>query len=474
MPSLILADRVKVRTRTVGTSSFLLENIVPGFRDFSSIGNGNETYYGAIDAAGNWEIGRGTYTEEINGDKVLSRDQILSSSNNNQKVSFPVGSKNVFSTFPASIAQVNREGGLGNFVFVTEDIDTTNGQPIFIRKDTTVTGDLSVTGTLNYSNTLASAATLANPRLINGVSFDGSEDITVPAAGSTLTGTSLSPTINTVGTITNGTWSASFGNVSGSNLTNITANNLQGTIPSGVLFNSIVHIGNTAIRLNRNPSPQTLIGTSIDGNAGTSSAFLTPRLINGVPFDGSIDVTVPASAETLTGSFINPTVAGSNLTSVGILTDLEVNNSVKRIVPFQARKNSTIQIISPNVDNRMQFDTVIEEIDNLGLTYNTTFTAGRFQNTSGRRQAYLVSTTINFNFAVAGARSVWVSKNGAIVAYSSQPPAPSGNTFINVSATVSLGDTEYFEVFSTHTAGGNLNTGQGSGLDGNYVSITQL
>jgi len=474
MPSLILADRVKVRSRTVGTNNFLLENVVSGFRDFSAIGNENETFYGAIDSAGNWEIGRGTYTEEINGDKILSRDQILSSSNNNNKVSFPSGSKNVFSTFPASLAQVNREGGIGNFIFVGEDIDTTNSNPIFIRQDTTVAGNLTVNGTLNYSNTLASAATLATPRTINGVSFNGSENITITASGSTLTGTSLSPSINTVGTITTGTWSASFGNVSGATLTNLTAGNLQGTIPSGVLFNSIVHVGNTAIRLNRNPGPQTLTGTSIDGNAETATALQTPRQVNGVFFDGTTNITISASAETLTGTFINPVVAGSNLTSLGTLTDLEVNNTVKRIVPFQARKNSTLQIISPSVDNRMVFDTVVEEVDDVGLTYNSTSNPGRFQNTSGRTQVYLVSTTINFNFALAGSRAVWISKNGAIVSYNTQPPASNGNTFINISVSMVLANLDYFEIFTSHTAGGNLNTGQGNGLDGNYVSITQV
>ena len=60
--------------------------------------------------------------------------------------------------------------------------------------------------TLNQDTT-GSAATLTTARTINGVSFDGSADITVTAAGSTLTGTSLKSTIVTssltsVGTLT--------------------------------------------------------------------------------------------------------------------------------------------------------------------------------------------------------------------------------------------------------------------------------
>lgn len=99
--SITLADRVKVRTRTQGLGSFLLENTVTGFRGFSAIGDGNETYYVTEDTAGNWELGRGTYNSISS---TLSRDSILSSSNNGQKVDFPAGSKNISVTFPAELA----------------------------------------------------------------------------------------------------------------------------------------------------------------------------------------------------------------------------------------------------------------------------------------------------------------------------------------------------------------------------------
>lgn len=98
--ALVLADRVKVRSRTVGTGTFTLENTVAGFQSFSVIGDGNETFYAIVDAAGNWEIGRGTYTET---GAILSRDMILSSSNSNSVVNFPVGSKNVYTTIPAAL-----------------------------------------------------------------------------------------------------------------------------------------------------------------------------------------------------------------------------------------------------------------------------------------------------------------------------------------------------------------------------------
>ena len=64
-----------------------------------------------------------------------------------------------------------------------------------IVKSTTITGALTIAvagdfPTLNQ-NTTGSAATLTTARAINGVNFDGSAGITVTAAASTLTGTTL-------------------------------------------------------------------------------------------------------------------------------------------------------------------------------------------------------------------------------------------------------------------------------------------
>lgn len=97
---LVFADRVKVRSRTIGTGTFTLENTVAGFQDFSVIGDGNETFYGIVDVIGNWEIGRGTYAS---AGTTLSRDQVISSSNNDLLVNFPAGGKNVYTTIPSSL-----------------------------------------------------------------------------------------------------------------------------------------------------------------------------------------------------------------------------------------------------------------------------------------------------------------------------------------------------------------------------------
>jgi hypothetical protein len=59
------------------------------------------------------------------------------------------------------------------------------------------------------------------------------------------------------------------GNTALTTASTLTAGNLSGTIPSGVLGNSTVYIGTTAIALNRGSASQSLTGINIDGNSGT-------------------------------------------------------------------------------------------------------------------------------------------------------------------------------------------------------------
>ena len=59
--------------------------------------------------------------------------------------------------------------------------------------------------------------------------------------------------------------------------------------------------------------------TTVSGNAGTATALQTARTINGVSFDGTGNITVPAAAGTLTGSTLASGVTASSLTSVGTI-----------------------------------------------------------------------------------------------------------------------------------------------------------
>jgi hypothetical protein len=145
----------------------------------------------------------------------------------------------------------------------------------------------AITGTgvqTTITGNAGTATKLASSKNINGVAFDGSTDIAVPAAAETLTGNTLKST------------------VTGSSLTSVgTLVNLTVTAP--------------------------ILG-SLNGNALTANKLAASKNINGVAFDGSIDITLPAAAETLTGNTLKSTVTGSGLTSVGTLTNLTVSNPI--------------------------------------------------------------------------------------------------------------------------------------------------
>jgi hypothetical protein len=97
----VLADRVQETSITTGTGTLTLAGAVSGYQSFSAVGNSNSTYYGIVNANGEWENGIGTYTSS---GTTLSRTTVLSSSNSGNLVNFSAGTKNVFVNYPAGRA----------------------------------------------------------------------------------------------------------------------------------------------------------------------------------------------------------------------------------------------------------------------------------------------------------------------------------------------------------------------------------
>jgi hypothetical protein len=102
--ALVVADRVKETTTSVGTSTINLAGAEDNFESFvTGVGSGNTTYYAIVDKGNSeFEVGLGTVTSGT--PDTLSRDTVLASSNSDALVNFASGSKDVFCTQPAEKA----------------------------------------------------------------------------------------------------------------------------------------------------------------------------------------------------------------------------------------------------------------------------------------------------------------------------------------------------------------------------------
>ena len=100
--ALVLSDRVRETSMTIGTGTLTLAGAVSGYQTFASgIGAGNTTYYAiASQDSTQWEVGLGTV-----GTGTLSRDTVYSSSNGGSLVNFTsTAGVDVFCTLPTSKA----------------------------------------------------------------------------------------------------------------------------------------------------------------------------------------------------------------------------------------------------------------------------------------------------------------------------------------------------------------------------------
>jgi hypothetical protein len=209
-------------------------------------------------------------------------------------------------------------GGLAGQLHYQSSVDTTallstgtTGQVL------TMSAGLPVWGTNSISLNGTSGA--GSVTLGGTITYNSTNGVTIVASGATLTISTPQDVQKTdaptfAGLTVNGTISANSFSGTGTNLTSLTAGNLTGTIPSGVLGNSTLYIGTTGLALNRaSATGLTLNGVSIDGNAGTVS--------NGVYTTGSY--ADPSWITSLAGSKVTGSIGGI---SSGTSAALTVNN----------------------------------------------------------------------------------------------------------------------------------------------------
>jgi hypothetical protein len=108
--ALVLKDRIKQESATLGTGTVTLAATYDGYSSFASFySDGEEVYYTISNTetgVTEWEVGRGTYSSG-----TLARDTVLSSTNSNNLVNFTSGIKEVFVTYPADRAVVTDDIG---------------------------------------------------------------------------------------------------------------------------------------------------------------------------------------------------------------------------------------------------------------------------------------------------------------------------------------------------------------------------
>ena len=96
--ALVLKNRISETTTTSGTGTLTLAGATSGFDAFSTIGDGNTTYYCITDGSA-WEVGLGTYTSSGN---TLARTTVYANSNGNTSpITLGSGVKNVFGILAA-------------------------------------------------------------------------------------------------------------------------------------------------------------------------------------------------------------------------------------------------------------------------------------------------------------------------------------------------------------------------------------
>lgn len=273
-----------------------------------------------------------------------------------------------------STTLVDSNGNLNPVILLTADdivvaivsskaftISQTPGIPGFVNLSAgiTVSSALGLRG--NLDGTASQAGRLQNTRTINGVGFNGTANIEIkaPTIGRLLPGDYI--TGNNFDGSVDQTWSIDA--TSANSIGKIVARNSQGGFAAGTITADLV--GNVTspqgtskfdvIEANR------FIGAVLTGNADSATRLRTKRKINGVDFDGTQDITVTASATTLSGSFLNSNVKNSALEQVGTLNNLNVQNAGIAI-----GSSSQLQLVFQDTESVINSTTTLKLLVNDG------------------------------------------------------------------------------------------------------------
>ena len=276
--ALVLADRVYETSTTVGTGTLTLAGALNSYQTFSAaIGNGNTCYYALAAVSGtDWEVGIGTV-----GAGTLARTTILSSSNSNLVVNLPIGTVNVFVTYPSE-RSVNLDAS-GNA--------TALGTPAAF------TGT-NISGTAS-GLTAGAATVLATARNIAGVSFNGSASINIPLENLSDVAIGTAAVNELLGY--NGTAWVNVAPNSASAGTGVVFYNATPVITAAGANNDVALLTFASIPVTT--AEQVITGTAVS-NTVLFSAFVTVAL-NRLLFDAGVyDFTIWAGVDSISGGSV--------------------------------------------------------------------------------------------------------------------------------------------------------------------------
>jgi len=179
----------------------------------------------------------------------------------------------------------------------------------------------------NLKGNADTASRFQTARTINGIVYDGTNNITITAntTGALIKGDYI------VGSDFNGSvpriWSvdATSDNVIGKVVARDSAGDFSAGKISAEEFIGL-HRGNVSVNSGVSNFDRIVCnaieGASFAGNAFSATRLEPGRNINGVLFNGTQNITIPAAASTLTGTNLAPNVINSSLQTVGTLNSL--------------------------------------------------------------------------------------------------------------------------------------------------------
>ena len=339
--ALVIKDRVKETTTTTGTGTYTLAGAEVGFQSFSTIGNGNTTYY-TVTNGGDWEVGIGTYTAS---GTTLARTTILSSSNSDNAVDWSVGEKFVFVTQPSSKASfLDASGNLpfadnskalfgsgsdlqishnGSNSYITDNgqgklILSTNGTAVDVYDNTNghtmaqFTNNAGVT--LSYQGSTKIATTSSGISVTGNVTVTGTVDgRDIATDGATLDNVETEVAALANGMVYKGDWDASAGSFpSGAQTGWFYYVSVAGTVDS-IAF----HVGDNIVATTDNASTTTFANNwskhdntdAVQSVVGLIGSITKSSLLTAINVEDGADVTDT-----------------TNVTAAGALMDSEVTN----------------------------------------------------------------------------------------------------------------------------------------------------